>query len=80
MVMHARWLMLISLRPKQEQSIKLATGVFVLACIKILLIDMANFEIVQKVIAFMAIGAILLGVSYFYQKARKQLSSESSHV
>lgn len=70
--MHGSWLMFISLRPDQGQSIKLATGLFAVACIKVLFVDMANFEIVQKVI-----GAILLTVSYFYQKARKQLSERS---
>ena len=53
--------------------IRLAGGLFVLACTKVLFIDMASFEILQKVIAFMVIGAILLSVSFFYQKARNKL-------
>ncbi|MCG6200797.1 DUF2339 domain-containing protein [Psychromonas antarctica] len=75
LVTHASWLMFISLRPEYRQSFKLAAGVFAVACIKVLLIDMANFEAVQKVIAFIMIGSILLSVSYFYQKARQRLAA-----
>lgn len=70
MVIHGSGLMFISLRPAQGQIIKLAAGLFALTCIKVLLIDMAAFELVQKIVAFMVIGSILLTVSYFYQKAR----------
>ncbi|HEY5716606.1 MAG TPA: DUF2339 domain-containing protein, partial [Psychromonas sp.] len=70
LVVHGSWLMFISLREELGNMIRLATGLFVVACTKVLFIDMASFEIVQKVIAFMVIGAILLSVSFFYQKAR----------
>ncbi|WP_037027505.1 DUF2339 domain-containing protein [Psychromonas aquimarina] len=76
LVIHGSVLMFISLRAGRKGMIRLAGAVFALACIKVLLVDMASFEIIQKVIAFMVIGAILLSVSYFYQKARnKQLQS-----
>lgn len=68
MVIHASALMFISLRPKLSVMVKLATFLFVMATLKILLLDMQHFEIIQKVIAFMFIGAILLGVSYSYQR------------
>jgi hypothetical protein len=70
MVTHGSWLMFISLRPQQAKTIKLAAIFFALAAIKVIFIDMAAFELIQKVIAFMAIGIILLSVSYFYQNAR----------
>ncbi len=73
LVVHGSWLMFISLRVDQGNMIRLATGLFVVASTKVLFIDMASFEIVQKVIAFMVIGAILLSVSFFYQKARNRL-------
>jgi hypothetical protein len=72
MVAHGSWLMFISLRPQQEKTIKLAAVFFALAAIKVIFIDMAAFELIQKVVAFMVIGAILLSVSYFYQNARYQ--------
>lgn len=70
MVTHGSWLMFISLRPQQAQTIKLAAVFFALAAIKVIFIDMAAFELIQKIVAFMVIGAILLSVSYFYQNAR----------
>ncbi|MEI6859121.1 MAG: DUF2339 domain-containing protein [Shewanella sp.] len=70
LVSHGSWLMFISLRPRHTQIIKLAASLFALTCLKVLFVDMANFEVIQKVCAFMGIGAILLTVSYFYQKAR----------
>jgi hypothetical protein len=72
MVTHASWLMFISLRPGQAHTIKLAAGLFALTSIKVLFVDMASFGLIQKVIAFMVIGAILLTVSYFYQQARNR--------
>ncbi len=78
MVIHGCCLMFISLRPAQEQLIKLAAGLFALTCFKVILIDMAAFELIQKIVAFMVIGSILLTVSYFYQKARyRQLAVTS---
>jgi len=47
---------------------------FAIACAKVIFLDMANFLIIQKVIAFMLIGGILLAVSYFYQKMKNQQS------
>lgn len=70
MVIHGSGLMFISLRQAQGQIVKLAAGLFALTCVKVLLIDMAAFDLVQKIVAFMMIGSILLTVSYFYQKAR----------
>ncbi len=48
MVAHGSWLMFISLRPQQGQTIKLAAIFFALAAIKVIFIDMAAFELIQK--------------------------------
>ncbi len=72
LVIHGCSLMFISLKATQTKSIKLATVFFIVACGKVILIDMANFLMIQKVIAFMLIGSILLAVSYFYQKKKAQ--------
>ncbi|MBP6518160.1 DUF2339 domain-containing protein [Shewanella sp.] len=73
LVIHGSVLMFISLKPQNANMIRLAAGLFTLSTLKVLLLDMASFELVQKVIAFMLIGVILLTVSYFYQKARNRL-------
>ncbi|MCS6235806.1 DUF2339 domain-containing protein [Shewanella baltica] len=76
LVIHGSVLMFISLKPQNADMIRLAAGLFILSTLKVLLLDMASFELVQKVIAFMLIGVILLTVSYFYQKARNRLQQD----
>lgn len=78
LVVHGSVLMFISLKPQHSDMIRLAAGLFTLATLKVLLLDMASFELVQKVIAFMLIGVILLTVSYFYQKARNRQQQATS--
>ncbi len=76
LVIHACVLMFISLQPKQTNIIRLASILFSLACLKILILDMASFGLVQKVVAFMVIGGLLLSVAYFYQKRKNQLATQ----
>lgn len=78
MVVHASVLMFISLRPKQHDLLKLAGILFTLTSLKVLLIDMASFELVQKVVAFIVIGTVLLTVAYFYQRNKNALIDKSS--
>ncbi len=73
LVLHGCGLMFISLNARFSTLIKLAIAVFVVACGKILLLDMASFSLLQKVIAFMAIGGTLLLVAYLYQQSRQKL-------
>ena len=72
LVVHGSSLMFVSLKAGQQSTIKLASMLFIIACGKMIFIDMVNFLIIQKVIAFMLIGGILLAVSYFYQKIKNQ--------
>ena len=74
LVVHACILMIVSLKPEQGKIIRLASTYFALACAKILLLDMASFDLLQKVVAFMVIGGILLSVAYFYQKSKNTLA------
>jgi uncharacterized membrane protein len=41
--------------------------------VKLLLLDSQTFSIVQKVIAYLVLGVLLLLVSYFYQRFKQQL-------
>ncbi|MGI2171716.1 DUF2339 domain-containing protein [Shewanella sp. MF05960] len=70
LVVHASAVMFISLRPQQASLVRLAALLFAFACIKVIFVDMASFELIQKIIAFILIGVILLTVAYFYQKAK----------
>ena len=76
MVSHGCWLMFLSLRPGCQIMLKLAAGLFAISCLKVLLLDMAAADLLQKIIVFMLIGALLLGVAYFYQKSRARLLSQ----
>ncbi|GGQ34416.1 DUF2339 domain-containing protein [Shewanella litoralis] len=70
LVVHASAVMFISLRPQQASLVRLAALLFAFACIKVIFVDMASFELIQKIVAFILIGVILLTVAYFYQKAK----------
>lgn len=80
MIIHASIVMLISLRPRQASMIRLAATLFALACMKVVFVDMASFELVQKVVAFMLIGIILLTVAYFYQRAKNRIELMDSAI
>jgi uncharacterized membrane protein len=45
---------------------------------KLLIVDSTRFTTVEKVIAYLVLGVLLLVVSFFYQKFRKQLFSDES--
>ncbi len=44
--------------------------------LKLVLLDSMNFSPVQKIISYLVLGVLLLVVSFFYQKFRKQLFGE----
>ncbi|QSX30014.1 DUF2339 domain-containing protein [Shewanella cyperi] len=73
MVCHGCWLMFLSLKPANQSLLRLAGGIFALACFKLLLLDMASASLLQKIVVFMLIGAILLAVAFFFQKARNRV-------
>ncbi|UPW19500.1 DUF2339 domain-containing protein [Agarivorans sp. TSD2052] len=78
LISHASVLMFISLRPQQADMVRLAAIIFATACVKVMFVDIAAFELIQKIVAFMVIGIILLSVSYFYQKAKNRINSAES--
>ncbi len=72
LVLHASILLMLTLKSEFSRLLKLSVILFVGAGIKILAFDMANFSLIQKIIAFMIIGALLLGASYLYQKMQQK--------
>jgi uncharacterized membrane protein len=44
--------------------------------LKLVLLDSLSFSPIQKIIAYVVLGILLLVVSFFYQKFRKQLFGE----
>lgn len=48
-----------------------------LTLLKLVLLDSNNFSPVQKIIAYVVLGVLLLIISFFYQKFRKQLFGDA---
>ena len=69
-VMHATIVLFLTLKPRYQKLINLAVLIYMLAAGKIIFWDMGDFSIIQKVIAFIVIGILLLGGAYQYQKRR----------
>jgi uncharacterized membrane protein len=44
--------------------------------LKLLVLDSLTFSTIQKVVAYLVLGVLLLLVSFFYQKFRQQLFGE----
>ncbi|MFV2060278.1 MAG: DUF2339 domain-containing protein, partial [Gammaproteobacteria bacterium] len=78
LVLHATILLMLTLKENFEGLLKLSVIVFAGAAIKVLMFDMADFSLIQKIIAFMIIGAMLLGASYLYQKMQQKVSSQQN--
>lgn len=73
LVLHAILVLLQSARQSYPGIIYIAVSLFVIASLKILLWDMSDFVLVEKIVAFMAIGAMLLLAAYLYQKQRNKV-------
>jgi hypothetical protein len=73
LVLHATIVLMLTLKENFSGLLKLSVILFVTAAIKILMFDMADFSLVQKIIAFMIIGAMLLGASYLYQRVQQKI-------
>jgi uncharacterized membrane protein len=58
------------------------TGILIigLTLLKLLVLDSQSFSPVQKIIAYVVLGVLLLVVSFFYQKFKKQLFGELDEV
>jgi uncharacterized membrane protein len=47
-----------------------------LTLVKLLMLDSLSFSPVQKIISYVLLGVLLLVVSFYYQKFKKQLFGE----
>lgn len=69
-VLHATFLLFQSVK-KNYRSLLILAGILAAATVaKILLYDLRDFSLIQKILAFMAIGVIMLFAAYRYQKYR----------
>ena len=70
LVAHGTAVLFQTLKPKYQRMISVAVVIFSIAAFKVIFFDMAGFSILQKIIALMGIGVLLLGAAYFYQRMK----------
>jgi hypothetical protein len=72
LVAHATIILFQTLDPKFKNLIWLSGLLFATAAIKVLLWDMSDFSVVQKIVVFMLIGVCMLGAAFKFQKVSGQ--------
>ena len=77
LVLHATTILFLTLQSRWARLIRLAVALFVVAGVKIVFYDMAGFSVVEKIIALMIIGALLLGAAYWFQQLRDRAASSA---
>jgi hypothetical protein len=70
LVVHATVLLFLTLKPRYECLTKLMLGFYGLAIVKIIFMDLSEASLIEKVIAFLIIGVLLLAGAYQFQKFR----------
>lgn len=75
LVLHATTVLFLTLRPRFQKLISLAVVLYAASAVKIIFWDMTDFSLIQKVIAFIIIGFLLLGAAYQYQRTRTAIKA-----
>jgi hypothetical protein len=57
----------------------LAIVLFIGAALKTALYDMADFSVVEKIVALMIVGSVLLGAAYGFQRSRDRVQVSAQH-
>lgn len=70
LVTHATLLLIASIQPRLQAHLKISIICYALVAAKVLLLDMAGYSLVEKILAFMVTGVILLIAAYFYQRIK----------
>jgi hypothetical protein len=76
LVLHAIILLFNSARKAYAQLAYLSALLFATAIAKLYFVDMQGFEIVQKIIVFMVIGALMLGSAFLFVKFRDYVDKQ----
>jgi hypothetical protein len=77
LVLHATSMLFLTLQPRHRRLLWISITLYGLSTVKVLGFDMADFNLPEKVVAFMAIGGVLLVGAYRYQAARNRLTERS---
>ncbi|MEW5250953.1 DUF2339 domain-containing protein [Microbulbifer sp. 2201CG32-9] len=68
LVVHATLLLFQTLKPATKELLKLSLLLYAVAALKILLWDMQDFSLLQKIVVCMLVGLCMLGAAFQYQK------------
>lgn len=68
LVVHATAILFLTLRPRWHSQLWISLTLYGVATLKVLGYDMAGFSTVEKILAFLVIGVVLVGAAYQYQK------------
>ena len=72
LVAHGTIILFQTLEPKFKKLIWLSGLLFGAAALKVLLWDMSDFSIIQKIVVFMLIGICMLGAAFKFQKVASE--------
>ncbi|WP_444892009.1 DUF2339 domain-containing protein [Microbulbifer sp. TRSA001] len=68
LVVHATLLLFQTLKPETQKLLKLSLIIYGIAALKIVLWDMQDFSLIQKIVVCMLVGLCMLGAAFQYQK------------
>ena len=61
--------------PLRERAMRLAGLILLLVCVlKLFVFDLRNLDMPFRVLSFIVLGVILIGVSFFYSRFRERIS------
>ncbi|THB78198.1 MAG: DUF2339 domain-containing protein [Desulfobacteraceae bacterium] len=73
LVLHATVVLFLTLKERFQKLIYLAVILYGTAALKVILFDLNDFSLVQKMIAFIIIGVLLLAGAYQYQRMKGRI-------
>jgi uncharacterized membrane protein len=75
---YATAMLLIGFRRNVRAMRLSALALFASAVLKLVLVDMASIEGLYRILAFLVLGSLMIGVSYVYHRVEKRLLGEAS--
>ena len=79
-IIHAMVLLFSSTKKRLKFYLRLSIAYFVGVILKLFFNDMTNFSIVQKIIVFMVIGAIMLGGAFLFMKIKNDVEEKEEEL
>lgn len=79
LVVHAIILVFIALKQHRPFINKVSMVLFGIALLKVIVLDISEFSMVQKVVVFLILGLLLLAASYGYVKLKKRFDTSDKN-